>query len=75
MGSGGFSFGGSPQSFFAGGAVDLRTHTWSAAGFGYLVEAPEMTRYSAWPHSEFGYLGDKPDLLTAYGYCLRIGSG
>jgi hypothetical protein len=32
-----------------------------------------MTKYSAWPHSDFGYLGHKPDLLTAYGYCLRTG--
>jgi hypothetical protein len=75
MGSGGFSFGGSRQAFFAGGAVNLRKQTWSAVGFGYLVEAPEMTKYSAWPAADFGYLGDKPDLLTAYGYCLRLGSG
>ena len=75
MGSGGFSFGGSRQAFFAGGAVDLARQTWSASGYGYLVEAPEMTKYGAWPAADFGYLGDKPDLLTAYGYCLRIGSG
>jgi hypothetical protein len=72
MGSGGFSFGGSRQTFFAGGAVNLRRQTWSAAGFGYLVEAPAMTKYSAWPAADFGYLGDKPDLLTAHGYCLRV---
>lgn len=75
MASGGFSFGGARQSFFAGGAVDLDRDTWSATGYGYLREAPEMTRYSTWPASDFGYLGEMPDTLTAYGYCLRTGSG
>ena len=73
MASGGFSFGGSRQAFFAGGAVDLERGTWAAAGYGYHVSDPEPTAYSSWPAADFGYLGDRPYVLTAYGYCLRVG--
>jgi hypothetical protein len=74
MASGGFSFHGARQAFFAGGAVNLREHTWSVAGFEYLREAPDLTKHSTWPAADFGYLGDMPDTLSAYGYCLRVGS-
>jgi hypothetical protein len=70
--TGGFSFHGARQAFFGGAAVDLDANTWSVAGYGYLVRAPALTKSAQWSAADFGYLGEHPDVLTAYGYCLRV---